>query len=125
MKVEARGFSEVGSETALWSVDGRTQTEIRLSFREISVLARKVAWLLEEKCGLVKGDRVLVVLPNVKEWWIINLACIRLKVIFGLIAKHDTSFTVQFVFGEFQRGHDGRTDRRNLSYSRFSTIPNW
>ena len=38
----------------------------------------RVANVLESPaCGLVRGDRVMVILPRIPQWWAINIACIR------------------------------------------------
>lgn len=33
--------------------------------------------MLTGPCGLKRGDRVLVILPRVPEWWLLSLGCIR------------------------------------------------
>lgn len=50
---------------------------MRWSFEELGVLSRKVANVLSDTCGLQQGDRVIVVLPRVPEWWLVNVACMR------------------------------------------------
>ncbi|NXL82200.1 ACSM3 synthetase, partial [Leptocoma aspasia] len=61
---------------AFWWVNDEGE-EVKWSFEELGSLSRKAANVLSEACGLQKGDRVVVVLPRVPEWWILNVACMR------------------------------------------------
>ncbi|XP_014792047.1 PREDICTED: acyl-coenzyme A synthetase ACSM3, mitochondrial-like isoform X2 [Calidris pugnax] len=61
---------------ALWWVDG-AGGEVRWSFEELGVLSRKVANVLSDACGLQRQDRVILILPRVPEWWLVNVACMR------------------------------------------------
>jgi acetyl-CoA synthetase len=70
--VQARG----NDRTALWIV-GDDGSETRLSFAEISARSNRVANFLRA-CGVRRGDRVLVMLPNVVPLWEIMLAVIKL-----------------------------------------------
>jgi acetyl-CoA synthetase len=69
---EARG----NNATALWVVaeDG---TEQKISFADMSSRSHQVAQYLRE-CGVRRGDRVLLMLPNRVELWEIMLAGIKL-----------------------------------------------
>ncbi|POI30208.1 hypothetical protein CIB84_006043 [Bambusicola thoracicus] len=61
---------------ALWWVDGDGQ-EVKWSFEELGVLSRKAANVLSGACSLQCGDRVLLLLPRIPEWWLLNVACMR------------------------------------------------
>ncbi|XP_075174150.1 acyl-coenzyme A synthetase ACSM3, mitochondrial-like isoform X1 [Anomaloglossus baeobatrachus] len=61
---------------ALWWIDGEGK-EVKWSFDELGFHSRKVANLLSDACDLKPGDRVIVILPRVPEWWLFNVACIR------------------------------------------------
>ncbi|XP_019397735.1 PREDICTED: acyl-coenzyme A synthetase ACSM3, mitochondrial-like isoform X1 [Crocodylus porosus] len=61
---------------AFWWVNDNGD-EVRWSFEELGVLSRKVANVLFEICGLQKGDRVILILPRIPEWWLVNMACMR------------------------------------------------
>ncbi|KAK4813614.1 hypothetical protein QYF61_011960 [Mycteria americana] len=61
---------------ALWWVDG-AGAEVRWSFEELGVLSRKVANVLSDACSLQQGDRVILILPRIPEWWLVNVACMR------------------------------------------------
>lgn len=62
---------------ALWCLDAATDTEQKFTFRELSRLSSQAAVLLQS-CGVRRGDRVLVMLPRVPQWWIAMLGLIRM-----------------------------------------------
>ncbi|HWW00880.1 MAG TPA: AMP-binding protein [Candidatus Acidoferrum sp.] len=62
---------------ALWCVHAATRAEEKFTFRQLSVLSRQAANLLRS-CGIQRGDRVLLMLPRVPQWWIALLGLIRL-----------------------------------------------
>ncbi|KAM3916300.1 acyl-coenzyme A synthetase ACSM3, mitochondrial-like [Leptodactylus fuscus] len=61
---------------ALWWIDGEGK-EVKWSFEELGSRSRKVANILCGACDLEPGDRVIVILPKLPEWWLLNVACIR------------------------------------------------
>ncbi len=63
---------------ALFWTDG--EKERIYSFRELTVLSSKGAGALM-KAGIKRGDKVIVMLPNIPEWWEIMLALMRLNAI--------------------------------------------
>ncbi|XP_006026157.1 acyl-coenzyme A synthetase ACSM4, mitochondrial-like [Alligator sinensis] len=69
------------SNPALWWINGQG-TEVRWSFEELGSLSRKAANVLTDPCGLQKGDRVILILPRIPEWWLLNVACMRTGIIF-------------------------------------------
>ncbi|KAL8175466.1 UNVERIFIED_CONTAM: Acyl-coenzyme A synthetase acsm3, mitochondrial, partial [Gekko kuhli] len=72
MEKEGRG----PSSPALWWVGDRGE-EVRWSFVELVAGSKKAAHVLSEQCGLQKGDRAIVILPRIPEWWLLNVACMR------------------------------------------------
>uniref|UniRef100_A0A8C3I1V8 medium-chain acyl-CoA ligase n=1 Tax=Chrysemys picta bellii TaxID=8478 RepID=A0A8C3I1V8_CHRPI len=66
---------------ALWWV-GDQGNEVRWGFEELGFLSRKAANVLSDACGLKKGDRVIVMLPRIPEWWSITVGCIRTGIIY-------------------------------------------
>uniref|UniRef100_A0A8C5QTG8 medium-chain acyl-CoA ligase n=1 Tax=Leptobrachium leishanense TaxID=445787 RepID=A0A8C5QTG8_9ANUR len=64
------------SNPALWWMDGNGN-EIKWGFEELGFHSRKVANLLSDGCNLAPGDRVIVILPRLPEWWLFNVACLR------------------------------------------------
>ncbi|XP_009937502.1 acyl-coenzyme A synthetase ACSM4, mitochondrial-like [Opisthocomus hoazin] len=79
------------SNPALWWINGKGD-EMKWSFEELGFLSQKVANMLSGPCGLQRGDRVLVILPRIPEWWLVNLACIRTGII---IIPGTTQLTAQ------------------------------
>ncbi|XP_043350248.1 acyl-coenzyme A synthetase ACSM3, mitochondrial-like isoform X2 [Dermochelys coriacea] len=61
---------------ALWWVNDKGD-EVRWNFEELGFHSKKVANVLSEVCCLQKGDRVMLILPRIPEWWLINVACMR------------------------------------------------
>ncbi len=61
----------------LWHVDATTGTEQKFTFRQLSALSARAANFLRS-AGVRRGDRVLVMLPRVPQWWIAMLGLIRL-----------------------------------------------
>ncbi|NXS01475.1 ACSM3 synthetase, partial [Oxylabes madagascariensis] len=51
------------------------------SFEELGFLSRKVANVLTKECGLQKGDRLILILPRIPEWWLVKVACMRAGII--------------------------------------------
>lgn len=62
---------------ALWCVDGRTGAEQKFTFPELSRLSAQAANVFRAQ-GLRRGDRVLVMLPRVWQWWAAMLGLIRM-----------------------------------------------
>ncbi len=61
----------------LWHVDTITGTETKITFRQLADLSIRAANVLRS-AGVRKGDRVLILLPRVPQWWIAMLGLIRL-----------------------------------------------
>ncbi|XP_067329328.1 acyl-coenzyme A synthetase ACSM3, mitochondrial-like [Anolis sagrei] len=64
------------SNPALWWVSEQGD-QVKWSFVELSLISKKAARVLSEHCSLQKNDRVIVILPRIPEWWLLNVACIR------------------------------------------------
>ncbi|XP_048350552.1 acyl-coenzyme A synthetase ACSM4, mitochondrial-like [Sphaerodactylus townsendi] len=83
---------------ALWWINGKG-SEVRWSYEELAALSRKAANVLMDPCGLQRGDRVILILPRVPEWWLLNAACIRTGIIFipgtPLLTAKDILFRLQ------------------------------
>ena len=70
----ARGRPEA---PALWWVSAATGSEQKFSFRELAALSCQAANLLRSS-GVRRGDRVLLMLPRVPQWWFAMLGLIRM-----------------------------------------------
>ncbi|XP_033112474.1 acyl-coenzyme A synthetase ACSM3, mitochondrial-like isoform X2 [Anneissia japonica] len=61
---------------ALWWIDDHGD-EIKWTFQDVQVKAKKVANILDKVCQVRKGEVVMLILPRVPEWWLFNVACLR------------------------------------------------
>src|SRR6478672_4392278 len=61
---------------ALWWVDESGREE-RFSFRDVAQISRRAAGAFAA-AGLHRGDRALVILPRIPQWWTAMLGLIRL-----------------------------------------------
>ncbi|TRZ26787.1 hypothetical protein HGM15179_000398 [Zosterops borbonicus] len=68
------------SNPAFWWVNGKGE-EVKWSFEELGFLSRKVANVLTKECGLQKGDRLILILPRIPEWWLVKVACMRAGIV--------------------------------------------
>ncbi len=71
-------FDRWGDRPALFWTDG--ERERRFTFSELAALSSKGAGLLS-KSGIKRGDRVLVMLPAIPEWWEVMLGLMRLNAV--------------------------------------------
>jgi acyl-coenzyme A synthetase/AMP-(fatty) acid ligase len=72
-----RWAQERPESPALWCVNATTDVEQKFSFGQLATLSCQAADFLRSS-GIRRGDRVLVMLPRVPEWWIGMLGLIRL-----------------------------------------------
>jgi acetyl-CoA synthetase/medium-chain acyl-CoA synthetase len=72
-----RWAAERPEAPALWCVHATTGAEEKLSFRQLATLSCRAADCLRSS-GVRRGDRVLIMLPRVPQWWIGMLGLIRL-----------------------------------------------
>ena len=63
----------------IWT-DPQSGAEKKLTFHDLKRLSTQAANLLL-KSGMKRGDKALVLLPRLPEWWILSLAMIRIGVI--------------------------------------------
>lgn len=77
--------------------------EKRFTFHDFSRLSNQAANLLI-KHGISKGDRVMLMLPRLPEWWFFSLALIKLGAVQcpspTLLTPHDLAFRVRY--GKFK-----------------------
>ena len=62
---------------AMHWVSGDMKSEQKLTFEHFSRQSNRLAVLLREKLGIKAGERLLIIMPRVPEWWAIATACIR------------------------------------------------
>ncbi|XP_071130909.1 acyl-coenzyme A synthetase ACSM3, mitochondrial-like [Mytilus edulis] len=65
---------------AFWWIDDSGK-ELKWTFSELSQLSKRAANILQNHCKLKVGDKLIVILPKIPEWWIINLAAIRAGIV--------------------------------------------
>ncbi|XP_027036795.1 acyl-coenzyme A synthetase ACSM4, mitochondrial-like isoform X2 [Pocillopora damicornis] len=66
---------------ALWWIDG-AGNEVKWTFGDVAVNSKKVANLLSNEADVKPGDRVMVILPAIPEYWLIQAACLRTGSVF-------------------------------------------
>ncbi|MFH1703819.1 MAG: AMP-binding protein, partial [Nitrospirota bacterium] len=71
-------FDKWDNGMALFWTDGKKERKV--SFKEMKILSSKGAAVFK-KIGINRGDKVLVMLPNIPEWWEVMLALMRLNAI--------------------------------------------
>ena len=72
-----RWASECPEAPALWVVNHPGGNEQKFSFRQLAENSRRAASCFA-RLGIRRGDRVLVILPRVPQWWMAMLGLIRL-----------------------------------------------
>jgi acetyl-CoA synthetase len=94
--VDAWAAKEPDRAALLWV--NQQGEEKRFSFRDMKIKSDSAAHLLQE-CGIVKGDRVFVMLPRIPEWWILVVALIKLGAVYTpaptLLTPHDISYRLR------------------------------
>jgi len=62
---------------ALWYVNDEGE-EIKWTFKQLLQHSNRLANVLSEVGGLKPLDRVIVILPRIPEWWLVNVSCLKL-----------------------------------------------
>ncbi|KAG8190179.1 hypothetical protein JTE90_011904 [Oedothorax gibbosus] len=65
------------SNPALWFVPEIGQ-EVKWNFQTLEYESKRVANALQEQCRINRGDNVIVMLPKLPEFWLVNIAAIRI-----------------------------------------------
>lgn len=90
-------WAEDPSKLALWWIDD-TGREIKKTFAQLCNESRKVCNMLRSQ-GLQRGDTVIVILPRLIEWWVINIACLRMGAVIcpgtPLLTSKDILYRIQ------------------------------
>jgi len=71
-------FDKWGNATALIWTNGESIE--KFSFNDLTVLSSKLAGGFNT-LGIKKGDKVLVLLPNIPQWWVIILSLMRINAV--------------------------------------------
>src|SRR5678815_3589057 len=75
--VVERWAKERPEALALWCVDIERRAEHKLTFSQLAGQLRRAASFFHQ-LGIHRGDRVLVVLPRVPQWWVAMLGLTRI-----------------------------------------------
>ena len=93
-----RWACECPEAVALWVVDEPGGNGRKWTFRELAGLSRRAASFFAAQ-GIRRGDRVLVVLPRVPQWWVAMLGLIRLGAVpipgTSLLTANDIRFRAE------------------------------
>lgn len=81
---------------AMWWIDDHGN-EVKKTFAELCQESRKVCNMLVSQ-GIKKGDVVFISLPRLIEWWVVNIACIRMGAIISPGVTQLTAKDLQFRF---------------------------
>jgi acetyl-CoA synthetase len=77
--IDRIGLSDRNRLAMIWT--NQEGCEKTFTFRQLSNLSNSAANMLL-KYGISKGDRVIIMLPRIPEWWIFAIACIKLGAVF-------------------------------------------
>src|SRR5438270_1473736 len=69
-------YAEDPEHLAMWWLSGDGSQERKITFKEFAERSDKFAEILQ-RSGVKPGDRVLVQLPRVPEWWEVMLGCMK------------------------------------------------
>ncbi|CAK0767376.1 4-hydroxybutyrate--CoA ligase 1 [Azospirillaceae bacterium] len=103
---------------ALWVVD-ENGSEIKKSFAEMSARSNQVANHLRD-LGVKRGDRILIMLPNIVPLWEVMLAAIKLG---AVISPASTLLTPEDLIDRIERGDMKHVIAGAAETSRFNTVP--
>ncbi|CAG0890477.1 unnamed protein product [Cyprideis torosa] len=70
--------SETKDRPALWFVDRGHGVDVKYSFHDLFVNVQWMTGFLCDRLRIKPHDRIIVILPKIPEWWIVNLVCLRI-----------------------------------------------
>ncbi|MCL6611379.1 MAG: AMP-binding protein [Peptococcaceae bacterium] len=90
-------WAEDPDKLGMWWIDDYGH-EVKKTFRELCDDSRKVCNMLAGQ-GVKRGDVVIVILPRLIEWWVINIACLRMG---AVISPGTTQLTAKDIKYRFE-----------------------
>ncbi|MGQ9557068.1 MAG: AMP-binding protein [Desulfurispora sp.] len=90
-------WAENPDKLAMWWVDDEGN-EVKKTFAALCQDSRRVCNMLAAQ-GVKKGDVVIVILPRYVEWWVINIACLRMG---AVISPGTTQLTAKDIKYRFE-----------------------
>jgi acetyl-CoA synthetase len=112
------GYARGNKKTALWILD-ESGSELKLSYEEMSRRSNQVANFLR-KHGVGRGDRIVVMLPNVVAIWEVMLAAMKLG---AIVIPAATLLTVEDLRDRFVRGNARHVIATSAAVERFANLP--
>ncbi|GFQ99804.1 acyl-coenzyme A synthetase ACSM3, mitochondrial [Trichonephila clavata] len=76
--------------------------EIKWDFQTIEYETKRVANMLQEKLGIKRGDNVMVMLPKIPEFWLVNVAAIRIGAVLSPASMMLTVKDLSYRFPSFK-----------------------
>ena len=112
------GYARGNQKTALWIVD-ENGLELKLSYDQMSRRSNQVANFLRKQ-GVRRGDRIIVMLPNVVAMWEVMLAAMKLG---AVIIPAATLLTPDDLKDRLTRGQARHVITNAAFTGRFSELP--
>ena len=111
-------YARGNRSTALWIVD-EAGAETRLSFEEMSRRSNQVANFLRGQ-GVQRGDRIILMLPNVAATWEMILAAMKLG---AVVIPAATLLTTEDLRDRLERGKARHVVAMGAATERFAKLP--
>jgi len=111
-------YARDNNKTALWIVD-EAAGEVKLSFEELSRRSNQVARFLRRQ-GVERGDRIILMLPNVAATWEVMLAAMKLG---AVLIPAATLLTTEDLRDRLDRGKAKHVVAMAAAAERFSKLP--
>ncbi|GIX72549.1 acyl-coenzyme A synthetase ACSM4, mitochondrial [Caerostris extrusa] len=121
---EKEGLRDL-SIPAFWFVSEKGK-ELKWSFQDLERETKKVANMLQKKCGIQHGDNIIVMLPKVPEFWLVNVAAIRIGAVLCPAGMMLTAKDLAYRFTAFKPvsiiAHESVTERIDQVITSYSTL---
>ena len=111
-------YARGNRQTALWIVDD-VGVEVKLSFEEMSRRSNQVANFLRRQ-GVERGDRIILMLPNVAATWETILAAMKLG---AVVIPAATLLTTEDLRDRLERGKARHVVAMAAATERFAKLP--
>ncbi len=111
-------YARGNNKTALWIVDDSGE-EVKISFEEMSRRSNQVARFLRGQ-GVGRGDRIILMLPNVAATWEMILAAMKLG---AVVIPAATLLTTEDLRDRLERGKAKHVVAMAAATERFAKLP--
>lgn len=89
-------WAEDPDKLGMWWVDD-FGNEVKKTFRELCSDSRRVCNMLAGQ-GVKQGDVVIIILPRLVEWWVLNIACLRMGAVISPGTTQLTAKDIKYRF---------------------------